>query len=166
MVIYPSRKSGLIVLRPCLRNTYSTMDLEYLSSRPKVVELENVHESEPMAVVPHRALLAPELTGQLVTPESEYWAYRACLRGPDTIASLLNPQRGGELDDVDCRREENGKAVVSFEDQIRVRARPSEGSQDVVVGIGKGENVRSVARKVEEELGVGRHLDPFLSPRM
>lgn len=68
--------------------------------------------------------------------------------------------QAGELDDdddIDRRREEKGKAVVSVEDQIRVRARLSEGSQDVVVGISKGENVRSVARKIAEESGVSWH---------
>jgi hypothetical protein len=60
-----------------------------------------------------------------------------------------------ELDDeASRRREEKGKAVANTQDLISVQARISETSQDVTVGIVKGENVRSVARKVQEEANV------------
>ncbi|KAH8894234.1 hypothetical protein GQ53DRAFT_91651 [Thozetella sp. PMI_491] len=57
-------------------------------------------------------------------------------------------------DEAERRREEKGKAVVDVRDQIAVRARLSEGSQDVSVSVGKGDSVRSLARRVAEEAGL------------
>lgn len=60
-----------------------------------------------------------------------------------------------EMDDDDesaaQRREEKGKAVVDLRDQVALRARLSEGDRDVHLSVGRGESVRSVARRVAEE---------------
>lgn len=68
--------------------------------------------------------------------------------GDDTV------EEGGELEDEDAaarRREEKGKAVLDMRDLVPLRARLSEGSQDVSLLIGRGETVRSVARRIAEE---------------
>lgn len=58
------------------------------------------------------------------------------------------------------RREEKGKAVVDERDQIALKARLSEGDQDVDLSIGRGESVRSVARRIAEEamLASNKHV--------
>jgi hypothetical protein len=62
-------------------------------------------------------------------------------------------EEGVDEDDksVAQRREEKGKAVVDVRDQIALKARLSEGDRDVNLSIGRGESVRSVARRVAEE---------------
>lgn len=74
---------------------------------------------------------------------------------------------GGEetAEDVDeeealRRREEKGKAVADVRDLIKIRARLSENSRDIVLTIGTNESVRSVIRKIKEEANVGCWL-PF-----
>ncbi|KAK8045553.1 hypothetical protein PG993_005577 [Apiospora rasikravindrae] len=49
------------------------------------------------------------------------------------------------------RREEKGKAVADVRDLIKIRARLSENSRDIVLAIGTNESVRSVIRKIKEE---------------
>ncbi|KAK3938818.1 hypothetical protein QBC46DRAFT_409844 [Diplogelasinospora grovesii] len=56
-----------------------------------------------------------------------------------------------DLDEVERRREEKGKAVVDVRDQIAVRLRLSDGSRDVNIAVGKEENVRSIARRAVDE---------------
>ncbi|KAK8097652.1 uncharacterized protein PG998_013138 [Apiospora kogelbergensis] len=68
---------------------------------------------------------------------------------------------GGEEtaeDDVDDdeeealrRREEKGKAVADVRDLVKIRARLSENSRDIVLAVGTGESVRSIIRKIKEE---------------
>lgn len=57
---------------------------------------------------------------------------------------------GGDEEAV-RRREEKGKAVVDMRDQVTLRARLSEGDRDVTLSVGRGESVRSVARRIAEE---------------
>lgn len=63
----------------------------------------------------------------------------------------------GDVEDEDeaaRRREEKGKAVADMRDQVPLRARPSEGDRDVSLSVGRGESVRSIARRVAEEASV------------
>ena len=57
-------------------------------------------------------------------------------------------------DEAERRREEKGKAVVDVRDQILIRARLSDGSQDVNISVGKADSVRSIARRIAEEAQV------------
>lgn len=61
-----------------------------------------------------------------------------------------------DVDEVERRREEKGKAVVDVRDLITVRARLSDGSKDVNVSIGKDETVRSLALRIAEAAKVRR----------
>jgi hypothetical protein len=68
--------------------------------------------------------------------------------GEDTAEEEL-----GDDDEEEAarRREEKGKAVVDMRDQVPLRARLSEGDTDVTLSVGRGESVRSIARRVAEE---------------
>ncbi|KAK0743424.1 hypothetical protein B0T18DRAFT_392208 [Schizothecium vesticola] len=69
----------------------------------------------------------------------------------DLAADLEGADDGiDDVDEVERRREEKGKAVVDVRDLITVRARLSDGSKDVNVSIGKDETVRSLATRVAE----------------
>ncbi|KAI9775642.1 MAG: hypothetical protein M1839_000967 [Geoglossum umbratile] len=58
-------------------------------------------------------------------------------------------------DEVERRREEKGKKVVHAVEMYTVKARLSDrGGPDVQIGVGKDQNVRVLARKVQEEAGV------------
>ncbi|KAL2153445.1 hypothetical protein VTH82DRAFT_4600 [Thermothelomyces myriococcoides] len=59
--------------------------------------------------------------------------------------------RESDDDEAERRREEKGKAVVDIRNQIRVRARLSDGSRDVCVDVDKGDSVRRVTRAVAEK---------------
>lgn len=79
---------------------------------------------------------------------------------------------GGEetAEDIDeeealRRREEKGKAVADVRDLIKIRARLSENSRDIILTIGTNESVRSVIQKIKEEASVGCWIFPsFLLP--
>ncbi|KAK2072407.1 hypothetical protein P8C59_006764 [Phyllachora maydis] len=88
--------------------------------------------------------------------------------GPDspreeTKADLTDGEDA--TDDVDAcpaadavrKREAKGKAVVVGRDQITVRARLSEGSQDVTVTVATEETVRTIARHVAREARLSGH---------
>ena len=83
----------------------------------------------------------------------------------DTKADLTAGEETTEEGDVDTddqttrRREEKGKAVVDVRDLIKIQARLSDGSKDVVVMIGKDTTVRGVARQLAEEANV--RLEPY-----
>ncbi|KAK8878786.1 ubiquitin domain-containing protein [Apiospora arundinis] len=49
------------------------------------------------------------------------------------------------------RREEKGKAVADVRDLVKIRARLSENSRDLILTVGTSESVRSVIRKIKEE---------------
>ncbi|GMF72759.1 unnamed protein product [Aspergillus oryzae] len=73
----------------------------------------------------------------------------------------LDEESGDELiaDDAERRRDEKGK--VSERDLIRVKARLSDrGGPDMVVTVGKTQNVAYIARKLQQEAEVGqtRHI--------
>lgn len=58
-------------------------------------------------------------------------------------------------DEVERRREEKGKGVLKNGDSVKVRARLSDrGGPDVIVLLGKEQNVRVLVRRVQEEAGV------------
>ena len=58
-------------------------------------------------------------------------------------------------DEVERRREEKGKGVLKNGDSVKVRARLSDrGGPDVIVVLGKEQNVRVLVRRVQEEAGV------------
>jgi hypothetical protein len=69
----------------------------------------------------------------------------------DSKAVLVADEEDGVEDGVaEARREEKGKAVVNKENQVRIRARLSEGGNDVVVTVDRAETVRNIARRVGE----------------
>ncbi|KAI4164709.1 MAG: hypothetical protein LQ342_001684 [Letrouitia transgressa] len=54
--------------------------------------------------------------------------------------------------EAESRREEKGKGVLKSEDLVKVKARLSDrGGPDLVVAIGKEQNVRVLVRKIQEE---------------
>lgn len=58
-------------------------------------------------------------------------------------------------DEVERRREEKGKGVLKNGDSVKIRARLSDrGGPDVIVLLGKEQNVRVLVRRVQEEAGV------------
>lgn len=60
-----------------------------------------------------------------------------------------------EDDGVAKRREEKGKTVLKSGDIIRVKARLSDrGGPDVIVTMGKQQNVRILVRRIQEEINV------------
>ena len=65
-----------------------------------------------------------------------------------------------EEDEVERRREEKGKGVLKVGETVKVKARLSDrGGPDVVVIIGKEQNVRVLIRRIQEEANVMlRHL--------
>jgi hypothetical protein len=56
--------------------------------------------------------------------------------------------------DAERRREEKGKGVLDVRNLVPIKARLSDGSQDVTISIGADETVRSVARRIAEEASV------------
>ncbi|EGS21623.1 uncharacterized protein CTHT_0034870 [Thermochaetoides thermophila DSM 1495] len=72
----------------------------------------------------------------------------------DTKADLSGGETCEEREDADeaeRRRVEKGKAVIDIRDQITVKARLSDTSQDVVVFADKKDTVRRIARLIAEE---------------
>ena len=58
-------------------------------------------------------------------------------------------------DEAERRREEKGKSVMKSEDMISVKARLSDrGGPDIVISMGKEQNVRVLVRKIQEEANV------------
>ena len=56
---------------------------------------------------------------------------------------------------IERKREEKGKSVLKAGDVIKVRARLSDrGGPDVVISMGKDQAVRTLARRVQEEVNV------------
>ena len=61
-----------------------------------------------------------------------------------------------DQDKAELRREEKGKGVLHSAELITVKARLSDrGGPDVKIAIGKEQNIRVLARRVQEEAGVG-----------
>ena len=59
-------------------------------------------------------------------------------------------------DQLEMRREEKGKGVLKVGEMMKVKARLSDrGGQDIVVSIGKEQNVRALIRRIHEEADVG-----------
>ena len=68
--------------------------------------------------------------------------------------TLAGPMEEDEID-AERRREEKGKGVIKNGDHIKVRARLSDrGGPDLVIPIGKEQNVRILVRKIQEESNV------------
>lgn len=58
-------------------------------------------------------------------------------------------------DEVERRREEKGKGVLKTGDVIRVKARLSDrGGPDIIISIGKNQNIRVLVRRIQEEVNV------------
>lgn len=56
---------------------------------------------------------------------------------------------------IERKREEKGKSVLKTGDMIKVRARLSDrGGPDVVISLGKDQAVRTLVRRVQEEVNV------------
>ena len=56
---------------------------------------------------------------------------------------------------IERKREEKGKSVLKTGDMIKVRARLSDrGGPDVVISLGKDQAVRTLVRRVQEEINV------------
>jgi hypothetical protein len=71
----------------------------------------------------------------------------------------INKSRGrpeDERDQAELRREEKGKGVLHSAELITVKARLSDrGGPDVKIALGKEQSIRVLARRVQEEAGVG-----------
>lgn len=71
---------------------------------------------------------------------------------------IAKSESGSELTDEDKlerRREEKGKGVLKIGEVVKVKARLSDrGGQDIVVTIGKEQNVRVLVRRIQEEINV------------
>lgn len=66
-------------------------------------------------------------------------------------------------EEVERRREEKGKGVLKSGDIIRVKARLSDrGGPDIVIVLGRDQNVRALVRKIQEEIDV-RELLPSIA---
>ncbi|MCJ1223673.1 hypothetical protein MMC12_000316 [Toensbergia leucococca] len=58
-------------------------------------------------------------------------------------------------DEVERRREEKGKGVLKSGDYVRVKARLSDrGGPDIVIQLGKEQNIRTLVRRVQEEANI------------
>ena len=56
---------------------------------------------------------------------------------------------------IERKREEKGKSVLKTGDMIKVRARLSDrGGPDVIISLGKDQAVRTLVRRVQEEINV------------
>lgn len=87
----------------------------------------------------------------------------------DAKADLTGGEETGEEreyvdEEAERRREEKGKAVVDIRDQIMIKARLSDGSQDVSVAVDKADTVRSIARLIAEEAQVSGCSRVFFLP--
>lgn len=79
------------------------------------------------------------------------------LESDDDVVGDAKAEPEEETDDEEAerRREEKGKGVIKGDDMIKVRARLSDrGGSDVQILLGKVQNVRVLARRVQEEAGV------------
>lgn len=72
---------------------------------------------------------------------------------PDAEEGVENVLNEDE-DEALRRREEKGKAVADVRDLVKLRARLSENSRDIIVSVGSNETARSVARKITDEANV------------
>ena len=85
----------------------------------------------------------------------------------ETLAVGTKAEIGKELEEeeVERRREEKGKGVLNTRDMIKVRARLSDrGGPDVQILMGKDQNARVLARRVQEEVGVCIPRSPNETP--
>ncbi len=66
-----------------------------------------------------------------------------------------NASDATDEDEIERRREEKGKGVLKSGDVIRVKARLSDrGGPDIIVPLGKEQNVRVLIRRIQEEVNV------------
>lgn len=75
----------------------------------------------------------------------------------DDVKTITMPINLTDDEDAEAesRREEKGKGVLKSEDIVKVKARLSDrGGPDLVVAIGKEQNVRVLVRKIQEEANV------------
>jgi hypothetical protein len=81
-------------------------------------------------------------------------------KGEDDLTGDDTPDdEAGEMDEDEVlrRREEKGKGVMDVKKLVKVRARLSDNHPDVIISMAADETVRSLARKIGDESGVG-HL--------
>ena len=75
--------------------------------------------------------------------------------GSVIVDSKAETEEGTDEEGMERRREEKGKGVLKSGDTIKIKARLSDrGGPDVQVVMGKDQNVRVLARRVQEEVGV------------
>lgn len=71
------------------------------------------------------------------------------------IAKGENDSDVSDDNEIKQRREEKGKAVLKAGDIIKIRARLSDrGGPDIVISMGKEQNVRILVRRIQEEVNV------------
>ena len=77
---------------------------------------------------------------------------------PGSQENIIKSESGSDItneDELERRREEKGKGVLKIGEVVKVKARLSDrGGQDVVVTIGKEQNVRVLIRRIQEEINV------------
>ncbi|KAI9766761.1 MAG: hypothetical protein M1835_007139 [Candelina submexicana] len=88
------------------------------------------------------------------------------LRGQSRVeGAKTEDSLDGEEEEVLRRREEKGKAVLHSVETYTVKARLSDrGGPDVHITLGKEQNIRVLARRVQEETGARLLSSPSLSP--
>lgn len=77
---------------------------------------------------------------------------------PGLQENLLKGESASDVtdeDEAERRREEKGKGVLKTGDVIKVKARLSDrGGPDVIISMGKEQNVRVLVRRIQEEINV------------
>lgn len=71
------------------------------------------------------------------------------------------PEAPDDDEEIERKKEEKGKAVLTSVNLIKVKARLSDrGGPDVVISMGEGQAVRTLVRRVQEEAGVRARSAP------
>ena len=77
------------------------------------------------------------------------------LTSRDGAHKVEDPGDATDEEELERRREEKGKSVLKTGELVKVKARLSDrGGPDIVVSIGKEQNVRVLTRTIQEEANV------------
>lgn len=79
------------------------------------------------------------------------------LGSQENIAKSESGSDATDEDELERRREEKGKGVLKVGEVLKVKARLSDkGGQDIVITLGKEQNVRVLIRRIQEEMNVNK----------
>ena len=77
------------------------------------------------------------------------------LTSRDDVNEGEDTSNATDEEELERRRDEKGKGVLKSGEMVKVKARLSDrGGPDIVVCIGKEQNVRVLARRIQEEANV------------